>query len=113
LAIATLIAFLAVFSIWVNRQALNTDNWVNTSDKLLQNEEVKTQLSNYLADELFANVDVQAELEKTSRRGSRRSPVRLPGRCTSSLPRSPKGRWKPRRRKISGAPPIAAPTKRC
>ena len=60
-----MVTFLAVFSIWVNRQALNTDNWVDTSDKLLQNEEVKTQLSNYLADELFANVDVQAELEKT------------------------------------------------
>jgi hypothetical protein len=65
LVIATLLAFLAIFSIWVNRQALNTDNWVDTSDKLLQNDEVKTQLSNYLADELFANVDVQAELEKT------------------------------------------------
>jgi putative oligomerization/nucleic acid binding protein len=65
LVVATLIAFLAIFSIWVNRQALNTDNWVDTSDKLLQNDEVKTQLSNYLADELFANVDVQAELEKT------------------------------------------------
>jgi hypothetical protein len=65
LLIATLLAFLGVFSIWINRQALNTDNWVSTSDKLLQNEEVKTQLSNYLADELFANVDVQAELEKT------------------------------------------------
>jgi hypothetical protein len=65
LVLATLIAFLAIFSIWVNRQALNTDNWVNTSDKLLQNKEIKTQLSNYLADQLFANVDVQAELEKT------------------------------------------------
>jgi hypothetical protein len=65
LVVGTLVAFLAIFSIWVNRQALNTDNWVSTSDKLLQNEEVKSQLSNYLADELFANVDVQAELEKT------------------------------------------------
>jgi hypothetical protein len=65
LVLATLIAFLAIFSIWVNRQALNTDNWVHTSDKLLQNDEVKTQLSNYLADQLFTNVDVQAELEKT------------------------------------------------
>jgi len=63
--VATLIAFLAVFSIWVNRQALNTDNWVDTSGKLLRNDEIKTQLSNYLADELFASVDVQAELEKT------------------------------------------------
>jgi hypothetical protein len=65
LLIGTVLAFVAVFSIWVNRQALNTDNWVHTSDRLLQNEEIKTQLSNYLADELFANVDVQAELEKT------------------------------------------------
>jgi hypothetical protein len=65
LVIATLIAFLAIFSIWVNRQALNTDNWVDTSGKLLQNDEIKTQLSGYLADELFANVDVQGELEGT------------------------------------------------
>jgi hypothetical protein len=65
LLIGTLLAFVAIFSIWVNRQALNTDNWVATSDKLLQNEEVQAQLSSYLADELFANVDVQAELEKT------------------------------------------------
>jgi hypothetical protein len=63
--LATLIAFVAIFSIWVNRQALNTDNWVSTSDKLLQNEEVQTRLSNYLADQLFENVDVEAELEAT------------------------------------------------
>jgi len=65
LVIGTLFAFLAIFSIWVNRQALNTDNWVHTSGKLIQNEEIRAQLSNYLADELFANVDVQGELEKT------------------------------------------------
>jgi hypothetical protein len=65
LVIATLLAFLAIFSIWVNRQALNTDNWVDTSGRVLQNEEVRAQLSNYLADELFANVDVESELEKT------------------------------------------------
>jgi len=65
LVIGTLIAFLAVFSIWVNRQALDTDNWVDTSGKLLRNDEIRAQLSNYIADELFANVEVQAELEKT------------------------------------------------
>jgi hypothetical protein len=62
--LATLVAVFAIFSIWANRQALNTDNWVNTSGKLLQNEDVRAQLSNYLADQLFANTDVQAELEK-------------------------------------------------
>ena len=65
LVLGTLIAFVAIFSIWVNRQALNTDNWVDTSTNLLQNEEVQARLSNYLADQLFADVDVQAELEQT------------------------------------------------
>ncbi len=60
-----MIAFLGIFSTWVNRQALNTDNWVSTSDKLLQNDEVQARLSNYLAEQLFENVDVQAELEAT------------------------------------------------
>jgi hypothetical protein len=63
IGLATLLAVFAIFSIWANRQALNTDNWVNTSGKLLQNEDVRGQLSNYLADQLFANVNVQAELE--------------------------------------------------
>jgi hypothetical protein len=63
LVLGTLLAFLAIFSIWANRQALNTDNWVSTSERLLQNEAVQERLSGYLADQLFANVDVQAELE--------------------------------------------------
>jgi hypothetical protein len=65
IGLATLLAVFAIFSIWANRQALNTDNWVDTSGKLLQNEDVRGQLSNYLADQLFANVDIQAELEGT------------------------------------------------
>jgi hypothetical protein len=63
--LGSLIAFVAIFSIWANRQALNTDNWVNTSGRLLQNEAVDQQLSNYLADQLFANVEIQKELEGT------------------------------------------------
>jgi len=65
LVLATLVTFLAIFSVWVNRQALNTDNWVDTSTNLLQDEEVQARLSNYLADQLFTDVDVQAELEQT------------------------------------------------
>ncbi len=62
--LGTVIAIAAIFSIWANRQALNTDNWVRTSDRLLQNKEVEGRLSAYLADQLFANVDVKGELEK-------------------------------------------------
>src|SRR5436190_2246669 len=63
-ALAGLLTFVAIFSIWINRQALNTDNWVSTSDRVLQNADVQRQLSIFLADQLSANVDVQAELEK-------------------------------------------------
>jgi hypothetical protein len=62
--LATILAVVAIFSIWANRQALNTDNWVHTSDRVLQNKEVDARLSAFLANELFANVDVKAELEK-------------------------------------------------
>ncbi|MFN8160452.1 MAG: SHOCT domain-containing protein [Solirubrobacterales bacterium] len=65
LVVATLLAFVSAFSIWVNRQALNTDNWVDTSSKLLDNQEIQDQLSIFLVNELYANVDVQAELAKS------------------------------------------------
>lgn len=64
IVLGTLFAVLAIFSIWANRQALNTDNWVSTADRILQNDEVQARLSDYVAAELFANVDVESELEQ-------------------------------------------------
>jgi hypothetical protein len=65
LVVATLLTFVAIFSFWINRQAMNTDNWVNTSGKLLENKEVQAQLSTFLVNQLYANVDVQEEIEKS------------------------------------------------
>ena len=64
IVLGTILAFAAIFSIWVNRQALNTDNWVDTSTRLVKNEEVRSQLSDYLANQLFTNVDVAGELRE-------------------------------------------------
>jgi len=64
LVLATLVSVVAVFSVWINRQALNTDNWVATSTKLLQNKEVQGQLAIYLSDQLTANVNIEEELQK-------------------------------------------------
>jgi Short C-terminal domain len=64
LVLGTLVAFLATFSVWVNRQALNTDNWVNTSTRLLENKEIDEQLATFMVSQLYANVDVEAELAK-------------------------------------------------
>src|SRR5437868_1944533 len=63
LGVATVLAVLAIFSVWANRQALNADNWSHTSAQILANPAVKTQLSNYLVDQLFTNVDVAGELQ--------------------------------------------------
>jgi Short C-terminal domain len=63
LVLATVIGIAATFAIWVNRQALNTSNWSSTSSKILEDKQVQTALSAYLVHELFANVDVSAELQ--------------------------------------------------
>jgi hypothetical protein len=63
LAIATLIGFVACFALWVNRQALNTENWTSTSSQILADPHVQEALSVYLVNELFASGDVQARLQ--------------------------------------------------
>jgi len=62
--LGSLLAFLSVFAIWTERQALNTDDWVNTSGRLLHNQTIRSTLSDYLVDQLYENVDVSKELEE-------------------------------------------------
>jgi hypothetical protein len=63
-ALGSLLAFLSVFAIWIERQALNTDDWVSTSGRFLQNETIRHALSDYLVDQLYENVNVEKELEE-------------------------------------------------
>jgi hypothetical protein len=62
--LGSLLAFLSVFAIWTERQALNTDDWVSTSGRLIQNETIRTAVGDYLVDQLYENVDVEAELKE-------------------------------------------------
>jgi hypothetical protein len=62
LVVATLLGLVSVLSIWVKRQALETDTWTNTSTKLLENKDVNEALSAYMVEALYENVDVQGEL---------------------------------------------------
>jgi hypothetical protein len=64
IVVASLILFLAVFAVWANRQLLETDTWTETSTELLEDEEVREQVSFFMVDALYANVDVQAELQQ-------------------------------------------------
>ena len=61
--LASVVAFVAIFSIWVNRQVLNTDNWTASSSRLLEDRTIRDRVAGYLVDELYANVDVEGEIQ--------------------------------------------------
>src|SRR3954462_2421513 len=63
LAVAAVIWLAAALSVWVNRQALNTENWKETSGKLLAKQRIQTAVGLYLVDQLFDNVDVAGAIE--------------------------------------------------
>jgi hypothetical protein len=60
--VASLLLVLSIFAVWANRQVLNADNWSETSMQLLENDAVRTQVSGFLVDQLYANVDVTGEV---------------------------------------------------
>ncbi|HTR75304.1 MAG TPA: hypothetical protein VMH33_08620 [Solirubrobacterales bacterium] len=62
--IGSIVTFVAIFSIWANRQALNTDNWVDTSGKLLQSKAVDEQLADYLGEQVFTGELAKEKLEE-------------------------------------------------
>ena len=62
--LASILAFLAIFTSWIDRQALDTNQWVDTSGKLLEDKEISDALATYSVDQLYANVDVAANLKK-------------------------------------------------
>jgi hypothetical protein len=64
IVLGSLLAFLSVFAIWTERQALNTDDWVQTSGRLIENETIRKAVGNYLVDQLYENVDVEKELSE-------------------------------------------------
>jgi Short C-terminal domain len=63
LGVATLLAVFAIFAVWANRQLMNPTNWSRTSTDLLQKETIRTALSGYLIDQLYANINVPAQLK--------------------------------------------------
>ena len=63
LAVATLVVILGMTAIWVQRQVLDREEWVDTSVELLENDDVRREIGLYLIDELYTNVDVAGEIQ--------------------------------------------------
>ncbi|HSS59043.1 MAG TPA: hypothetical protein VLK59_13605 [Solirubrobacteraceae bacterium] len=62
LIVGTILAVFAIVAVFANRQVLNSDNWANTSDAMLENQAIRTQISANLVDQVYANVDVTSEV---------------------------------------------------
>jgi hypothetical protein len=64
LVVATLLWTAGTIGVWAKRQALDTDNWVATSTRLLQNDRVRDALAAALVDRLYDTSAVEARLRE-------------------------------------------------
>lgn len=62
IVLAAVVLLVTAVNVWVDRAALNTDNWVDASDQLLAEPTVREAISVYVVDQLYTNVDVSAQL---------------------------------------------------
>lgn len=62
IVLAAVILLVTAVNVWVERAALNTDNWVDASDQLLAEPAVREAIAVYVVDQLYTNVDVSAQL---------------------------------------------------
>jgi hypothetical protein len=62
ISVATILLVVGVFAVWANRLLFSPDNWSNTSSQLLANPTIRQTTSNYIVDQIYANVNVAALL---------------------------------------------------
>ncbi len=62
LGLAAVLSVIGIFAVWANRQLLDTSYWTETNTALLENHAIQEQLSSYLTDQIYANVNVAGEI---------------------------------------------------
>jgi Short C-terminal domain len=63
LVLAAILLVLSTFAVWVDRVALNTDVFVDTSSELIEDPAIRQAVATRAVDELFDSVDVNAEIK--------------------------------------------------
>jgi hypothetical protein len=63
-ALASLMLGVSVLALWADKVFLDSTNWADTSAAALQQPEVRTALSEYLVDQIYANVNVPQALSQ-------------------------------------------------
>jgi hypothetical protein len=61
--LAGLLLFLTTFAVWVDRVALNTEVFADTSSELIEDEAIRSAVATRAVDEIYDSVDVEKELE--------------------------------------------------
>ena len=62
--LATIIGFASSLTVWVKRQALDTNAVTKLSTQMLEDDAIRGKLSVYLVDQLYSNVDVEQALSQ-------------------------------------------------
>ena len=65
LVLATLLWTVGIVAVWAQRQLLDTQNWVQTSDRLLENEQIREALSTAILQRVYASAPVETKLRET------------------------------------------------
>lgn len=64
IVVGAVVLLITATNVWVKRQMLDSDTWVDTSEQLLADEEIRSTLSTVLVGQLYESVDVGAQLEQ-------------------------------------------------
>jgi hypothetical protein len=60
--LASFLVFASAFAIYLREVVLDTQTWADTTGEMLENDQIRPLLAQYLVDELYANVNVADEL---------------------------------------------------
>ncbi len=62
LSLALILLLISSLTVWAKRQALQTDNWVDTSSELLQNQQIRDAAAEEMVNALFTQTDIQQRI---------------------------------------------------
>lgn len=64
LVLAAVLTVFSLFAVWVNRQALQTDYWVDRSGALIEDQAIRQAIADNLADQVIAQADLDQRLQQ-------------------------------------------------
>jgi hypothetical protein len=62
--LASVVLLVSMIANWVQTEVLDTDQFANSTEEILQDEDVQEQISIFAVDQLYANIDVQAQIQQ-------------------------------------------------